>query len=133
MTQNAALRALYKMLDGRRLEYHDDFIGDIREVIFGTGQEQPFLKKLLHRINALLVEGANAIGNPGFEKLKHCADLYSMHVDTQSLNIRVLFALRDNNVQLLLLAFNEKEGKRKTDYSQKIPEALRRLSEKIST
>lgn len=129
MKRDTANRMLSLIIDNEHLKLHKKCLTEIRKLVFGTGQERLFINKLTKRINILLREGYRAIGTSGFEKLKHSSDLYSMHVDTQSLNIRILFAIMDNNVQLLLLAFSEKAGKKDTDYSYKIPEAQRRMKE----
>ena len=55
--------------------------------------------------------------------------LFSMHLTGAGFNIRVLFAFLSNNQPVLLHAFEEKQGKRRTDYSSHIPPALLRLSQ----
>jgi len=129
LKRDAAYRMLSHILDNEHLKLHKKCLTEIESLIFGTGQESDFIKKLTRRIDKLLKDGYKAIGTEGLEKLGYTSDLYSMHVDTQSLNIRILFALGESNLKLLLLAFHEKEGKGKTDYSQKIPTAKQRLNE----
>jgi len=127
MKRDDAYRRLSKILSDEHLILHDECWREIKKLVFGTGQEVPFLKKLTRRIDKLLREGNSAIGTEGIEKLSNASDLYSMHVDTQTLNIRILFAFRSRGTQLLLLAFHEREGKKSTDYSNKIPLAQQRL------
>lgn len=129
MRRNDAIKLLFQILKDENLKLHESCWNEIQKLVFGTGQEALFLKKLAHRIDRLNSDGFKAIGSEGLEKLGHATNLYSMHVDTQTLNIRILFAFGIGNIQLLLLAFHEKEGKRKTDYSQKIPIAQQRLKE----
>ena len=61
-----------------------------------------------------------------FEKLTGVSEsLYALKIKT-GCNIRIIFSYeRDGSI--LLLMFEEKEGKRKTDYSEVIPIAIKRL------
>ena len=55
--------------------------------------------------------------------------LYSMHLSGQGYNIRILYGFMPNGQPVLLLAFHERAGKAKTDYSSHIPEAQKRFAE----
>ena len=56
--------------------------------------------------------------------------LYSMHLAGKGFNLRILYAFLANQSPVLLLAFHERAGKRKTDYSGYIPQAAERLRQK---
>ncbi len=53
-----------------------------------------------------------------------------MHLTGKGFNLRILYAFLANQSPVLLLAFHERAGKRKTDYSGYIPQAAERLRQK---
>mgnify|MGYP000918045015 FL=1 len=72
----------------------------------------------------------NVFSNDKFEDLKYkkAENICSMHIDTSEVNYRILYScLEDGTV--LLHGFFEKAGKRKTDYTDAIPKAQKRLAE----
>ena len=63
-----------------------------------------------------------------FEMLKGSNGLYAMHLTSSDFNYRILFRYIDRN-QILLLGFEEKQGKKKTEYGNYIPPALDRYNQ----
>ncbi len=52
------------------------------------------------------------------EKLKGFKqDFYSVHVVSRQYNVRILLSLDENGEPIFLCIFNERDGKRNTDYS----------------
>ena len=129
MNKITAFKRLIILL--RQFRYHEDFVNDLIGLLYNSGQEAAFLKVFEARLKILLQHGANAIriSPQNFEHLKKTGDnLYSMHVDTKDLNIRILYTFEEDGT-VLLLPFHERGGKRKTNYTNYIPSALKRKKE----
>lgn len=112
------------------IKYKDELIQDIcADNIFGSGIEAKFLSLFLTRLKQINTFGYQAITavRNGFEKLTGAPGLYSMHIDLNNLNYRILYTI-DNKDHILLLGFNEKAGKRVSDYTKPISIAKQRLS-----
>lgn len=112
------------------IKYKDELIQDIcSNNIFGSGMEAKFLLLLLTRLKQLDAFGYQAITavRNGFEKLTGAPGIYSMHIDLKNLNYRILYSIDDKD-HILLLGFNEKAGKRVSDYTKPISIAKQRLN-----
>lgn len=72
--------------------------------------------------------GTDAVKHKEFELLARTDGIYSMHIATTGINLRILYVFRTPDT-ILLLAFFERQGKRHTDYTDKIREAKQRLTE----
>lgn len=101
---------------------------EIAEKFLSVSDKKAFLNLLNARIALLEQLREQAINTSNFEKLKGCTDLYSMKLKGKTLNFRILYALNAHN-EILLLAFDEKQGKRKTEYSNYTTTAKNRLKE----
>ena len=86
--------------------YSTRLVPEIVDIIAKNGQELNFAKTLAIRLRML-----------------------SMHLDNKIYNIRILYAFLPSQQPALLLAFYERGGKRKTDYSPYIEPAKARLEE----
>ena len=84
--------------------------------------------RLLHLLSTNSVHILSSTDSKHFEKLsgKNARNLYAMRIQKKDCNLRILFTYNKPD-GILLLAFEEKSGKRITDYSLKIPEAQERL------
>ena len=106
---------------------HDRLLIEIREELKRSGQEREFVSILLQRLKFLLAHGVHAVKHPQFEPIAH--GIYSMHIELRSCNIRILYGFLSNQQPALLLAFHERAGHRRTDYTGKDTVAVNRLAE----
>lgn len=103
----------------------DGFVPEVLSLVSKSGQARRFFKILNRRLDFLKEYGAEAQEHHReFERLD--ADLYSMHLASDSFNIRILYSFLDDGT-ILLRAFYEREGKAATDYTRQIPLAKERL------
>lgn len=64
------------------------------------------------------------------EKLKGTNEsLYSLHMQSKNYNVRLIVSINKEGIPLLLTVFNERSGKKATDYTSRIPVAESRLKE----
>lgn len=106
-------------------------MNDLDEILSGCGQVDRFLVMFAQRCTVLALRGKNATqgGSRNFERLKHVdIEMYSMHIKFEK-NIRILYTFNGDTIIMFLCAFDERSGKRKTDYSGYIPTAKQRLKE----
>ena len=78
-----------------------------------------FISVLLARLKTLKEYKQKAIlcEPKNFESLKHTKSLYSMRVKTENINYRILYSFQ-NDGTILLHGFEEKKGKKVTEYSK---------------
>ena len=127
MNKQEALRRLAELLGSFSISLHPAVLDEIMSIITNSGCESRVFATLSKRLFFLSEYGNQAqFYHEEFEHLGR--GIYSMHVAVASLNIRVLYAFRDPDT-ILLLAFYERGGKKKTDYTSKIKEAEKRLDE----
>lgn len=113
------------LLDFRR---HPRFLAELVKLIVGSGQELRILTQLEIRLHTLADYPTSAfLRDRGFEHLED--GIYSMHVDVQRYNLRILYYVDADGAPCLLLPFFERGGKNATDYSKKIPAARAMRSE----
>ena len=129
MNHNAVLKLLAIKLS--LIAYHDKLFQDLTALIAGSGCEEKFFITLLARLKFLMLQGTQATKHKEFEALKGEDGLFSMHICVRDLNIRILYAFSPQNTPILLLAFHERAGKRKTAYSAYTAPARERLKEKL--
>lgn len=90
-----------------------------------------FIAAYKQRIHFLSVNmGRETIHSKWFEVLKDSGGVRSIRFTTIR-NIRILYVL-GNNKAMLLLAFEEKQGHKRTEYSKYIDLAVKRIKEGIS-
>lgn len=106
---------------------HWRLFGELLGILAKSGVEKVFFKQLFKNLSILRDKGILATKCKDFEPIEH--GLYSMHFDYRDFNIRILYAFRDDEEPVLLLAFYERGGKRRTDYSGYIKPACDRLAE----
>ena len=100
---------------------------EIETFVLKCGNRKAFLKLLVMRrkqLNALSPDQLVQLNE--FELLKQASNLYSMHLKGKGFNYRILYQYLSDG-EVLLLGFEEKHGKKVTEYSNFIPTALERL------
>lgn len=124
MNKEKALELLKNYLDeyGDGFVFHSSFICEFKEILLKNAQgaeKEVFnlLVKQLSFVNALGIRVDCADGNEKLKGMKSEQEYYSLHIQNKTVNIRLLMMLK-NEVPMFLAAFNEKEGKKTTDYSQ---------------
>lgn len=101
---------LRQLLEG--IFVHPRLFGELLDILAKSGAESVFLKQLIKNLSILSAMGIEATKHKDFEPIEH--GLYSMHFDYRDFNIRILYAFRDDEEPVLLLAFYERGGKRRT-------------------
>ena len=124
MKKEKALELLKNYLDeyGDGFVFHSSFICEFKEILLKNAQgaeKEVFnlLVKQLSFVNALGIRVDCADGNEKLKGMKSEQEYYSLHIQNKTVNIRLLMTFK-NEVPMFLAAFNEKEGKKTTDYSQ---------------
>lgn len=110
---------------GSRFDFHPDFYNDFESLIIGSGSEQKIIKQFLGRLAMIIELGDKDFGLKWLERLKNYDNMYSLHLDADSKNYRLLFS-KNKNGKLFLHMFYEKAGKRATSYDKHVPIALSR-------
>lgn len=131
MNKVRARQLFAKMFAGLKdVYFHPDLLNDIESLIFGSGRENEFFSLLLAHITLLCEQKLSLIrsSHKSFEALIGIG-LYSMHLQKRDFNIRMIFSFSDHNEIVLLHAFYERSGKRKTEYSAHIPISQERLKQ----
>lgn len=105
--------------------YDPHLLDELVEILAKSGREMAFYRLMTVRIMQLLSERIHAVRLEEFENLG--GGLYSMHFASKGFNVRILYSFLPNGEPVFLRAFNERAGKRKTDYSSQIPIAASRL------
>ncbi len=118
----------YLVLYLREFLYHMKFASELINIIAGSGYETAFFRIFVARLRLLALLKTDAVKHKEFEHLKNC-ELYSFHVSGKGFNIRILYSFLPDGCPVLLLAFYEREGKSKTDYTDFIEPALSRFNE----
>lgn len=107
--------------------FHALLLGEVSGFIAGSGFEKSFETIIKKQLRLLSVLGRQATDMAEFERLDDT--LYSMHISGKGFNYRILYGFLPNNQPVLLLGFEEKAGKRKTEYGPHIDPAMRRMRE----
>ncbi len=104
-------------------EFYEEFSG----IVDKSADRERIYKKMIPLLQQLSTTPIHYLCKSNhFEKLKEYKDLYAMRIQTKNLNLRMLFAKRENG-EMFLVAFEEIAGKRSTDYSKYAPLAEKRL------
>ena len=105
---------------------HELMLDELVRIISGSGYESRFYAQLVSRLTLLVTHGITVLQQKEFERLND--SLFSMHISSKGYNIRILFSFFPSGKPVLLLAFYEREGKKKTDYTAYLSPALTRLN-----
>ena len=125
MNREAVLKFLQGILQD--ILCHSNIISEISEIITAGGVEKRFFTLLVTRLRQLSQLGVDAIKLEEFENIG--GGLYSLHLSGKGFNIRILYSFLSERQPVLLLAFYERAGKAKTNYSPYIQPAKDRLQE----
>lgn len=126
MNKEKALDSLIQLLRG--ILFHDSFLSELLNLVAEKGFEKQAFRLLTKQLLILNSRGIMVTNTKEFENIG--SGLFSMHLTGQDFNLRILFAFLPNSQPVLLLAFHERAGKRKTDYSGFLEPALSRFAEK---
>lgn len=126
MNKSAVMKELCSLLDDVLI--HPEVVYEIGQLILGTGNEKQFLRQLAKQLELLRELKSDVIQLPQFEKLKAFKGLYSMHLESKKYNIRVLYSYNQQH-QIILHCFYEREGKDISGYEVHAPIAMRRKEE----
>ena len=125
MNRESVLNYLIAYLS--EISYHYRLVDELLSLISKSGNEMQFFKLLVLRLRQLSMKGIEATLLTEFEPLQD--GLYSMHMSGKGFNIRIIYSFLPNKQPVLLLAFYERGGKRRTDYTPHMEPALSRLRE----
>ena len=109
------------------IEVSDTLVSELVKIVAETGNELSVFKIFIQRLSFLQSLGALAVRHKEFESIGD--GLFSMHLAGTDFNIRILYSFLPNRQPVLLLAFYERGGKRKTDYTPYKDPALSRLKQ----
>ena len=119
-------------LNQSKIIIHPLFIKDIENLLKRDlrGQEKEFWKLFLRQVSFIDQFPVQDLYRYDHnEKLKYNnQDIYSLHLQTKVFNLRILAEPRSETIVLLVM-FNEKSGKRRTNYSYQLKKLGKRLEE----
>ena len=125
MNKDTVLIQLVRFLS--EYSYSNLIIEELLGLISKSGNEKRFFTLLISRLRILGTMGIDAVNLTEFENIGK--GIYSMHLAAKGFNIRILYGFLPNRKPVLLLAFYERAGKKKTDYSPHLETAQRRLEQ----
>lgn len=114
-------------------EIRDECLIEIMKWFQKRGNDIDLLAEFETQLSNLKKYGRDAavvFPSSRFEKLKYkgTEQLFSMHVDTNEVNYRIIYTCLDDGT-ILLHGFFERAGKKATDYTSAIPKAQTRLQD----
>lgn len=110
---------------GDAFTFHPDFAEEFVELISESRKGKAIIKQFLRRLNAIMMNNNCDYGFPWLEHLKEYGNMYSLHIDADKTNFRLLFS-RQSSGKLFLRMFYEKSGKKATSYDSHVQIALKR-------
>ncbi len=96
-----------------------DFVEKPAEGAYVKKKTVQLLQQLSNTPVSILCKGEN------FEKLSDYRDLYIIRIQTQTLNLRILFIMEENG-EVDMVAFEEYAGKHANNYEKYSPLAVKR-------
>ena len=109
--------------------FHSGVINDLLSILKNSGEELKFLKSLIicmTKYEELGRKQAELLRE--FEPLKNYGEFYSMHVNTKTFNIRIIYSYIDDEM-VFLHAFYERDDSKRTGYEVAIKIAKSRMEE----
>lgn len=135
MTTDDALKELISCLTKPNFAefiFHPEFINEMSKLVKKLKGNETELYYLLTKQLGFVDEcGKNVNIADHNEILKHVKtfDCYSLHLVGKNFNIRMLMTFVENDRPLFLCVFNEKSGKRSTNYTEPVERAKARLQQ----
>lgn len=127
MNKDDVVRFLAELL--KNFWVHGSLTHELVALIAQTGVEQKVFNTLLTRLKFLKIQGIMATRHKEFEPISN--GIYSMHITGNGFNLRILYSFAPDKSPVLLLAFYERAGKKKTDYTPHVPVAVQRMKEEM--
>lgn len=119
------LEELCKKLSSFKI--HTLLIDELLTIMRESGNEVSFINHLAYCLNILDDLGLMATTHKNFEPLEN--GVYSMRIKNGNYNIRILYMFFPDGSPVLLHAFYERSGHKRTNYSGKIAVARNRFTE----
>lgn len=114
---------------GNTFEFHPAFYEEFVDLIEKSGSEAKLIKQFVDRLEAIIALGDVDYGPKWIEHLKKYGNMYSLHLDADSKNYRLLFS-RNKKGKYFLRMFYEKSGKKATGYAKNVEIAISRRDSK---
>ena len=114
---------------GDKFDFHPEFYEDFAELVEKSGQEEKVANVFIRKLLAIIELGDIDCGINWLEKLKEYDNMYSLRVNTNNHNYRLLFS-KQSNKKYFLHMFFEKSGKGATSYDKHVPIAIQRRNDK---
>lgn len=129
MNKDEALKLLEEYLGDFKI--HPLFLKELATLLQKDlkGKERQFFETLIRQLDYLTSYGVAIANIDSHERLQGKGhDFFSIHLQRKQFNIRFLVYIDNSGKSFLLSAFNERSGKKATDYTQKIPTLQERLN-----
>ena len=120
-----SIKELLESLFGEKFRFHPEFIEEYDRLVKESGEEEKINNLLVRRLSAIIELGNRDYGLKWLEHLKDYGNMYSLHVDTNTQNYRLLFS-KSSNKKYFLHMFYERSGKKKSSYESHVPIAISR-------
>ena len=123
------LKDMIEKAFGNTFDFHPAFFEEFVELTGKSGSQRKLIKQFVERLHAIIALGNIECGLKWLEKLKKYDNMYSLHLDADSKNYRLLFS-KNNNGKYFLRMFYEKSGKAATSYAPNVAIAISRRDDK---
>ena len=110
---------------GDSFQFHPAFYEEFSELVQKSGEEKRIINVLVRRLLSIIELENIDYGLKWLEHLKKYGNMYSLHIDTQRKNYRLLFSKKDDK-KFFLHMFYERSGKDDTSYAKHVPIAINR-------
>lgn len=116
------------LLESYNVSVSEEFFSEFLEIVDSSGCKEQILRDFVRYLYMLsnIAPGVLCQNNKHFEKLKGYPNLYSLRIITNLCNLRVIYSYNSDG-KILLHSFEERSGKKASDYRGHIPIALKRL------
>lgn len=129
MNKKAAFDLLIKYLteyNAQGFKFHQKFIEELRELIanHSVGHEKELFNLMIKQfgfVNTFSTMVNTADSNEILKDVNSGMDFYSLHIQSKTLNFRLLMTFTSENTPVFLVAFFEKSGKKISSYDKYTP------------
>ncbi len=119
------IKDLLQKTFGDTFEFHPKFYEEFDQLVAKSGQAKKIIGVFIKKLYAIIELGDIDYGVKWLEHLKEYDNMYSLHVDTNTQNFRLLFSKKSKKKYFLHMFF-EKSGKEETSYDKHVPIAIQR-------